>query len=78
MGSIGLAAWIALLAFWVLLVLGWRELGSKWTVTFVVLWCAGLAARSYVPYGADLFLPYVAVLDVVLVLMVVKGDVRLY
>jgi hypothetical protein len=37
MGSAGVAAWIALISFWILIALGWDELGPGKTAVFVVL-----------------------------------------
>jgi hypothetical protein len=74
--SVGVAAWIAHIAFAVLLVLGWDELGMSRAI-FVLLWIVGYVAQSYVPYGPSLFPPFVAVMDIVLVFMVFKGDVSL-
>ena len=74
--SVGIAAWIAHIAFAVMLFLGWDELGPS-RVIFALLWLAGYVAQSYVPYGPSLFAPYVAVMDIVLVFMVFQGDVRL-
>jgi hypothetical protein len=42
----------------------------------LALWAAGLYGLPYIPYGAALFPPYVAFLDVALVLVIFKGDVR--
>lgn len=71
--------WIAHAAFWILVVWGWtmEELGTKGAAIFVVLWLAGLIGLPYVPYGGGLFSSWVAVLDVALVLIVVKGDIKL-
>ena len=77
MGSSAIAALIAHLVFWVLLAVGPNELGVKGCVVFAALWLAGLFGLPYAPYGAALFAPYVAMLDVTLVLLVFKGDVRL-
>ena len=78
-GSAWVAAWLAHIAFWVLLVIGWvsKDLGLKGAAVFVVLWLAGLLGLSYVPYGAAVFPSVVAVLDIALVFMVFKGGVRL-
>jgi hypothetical protein len=70
-------AWIAHIAFVVLMVIGWvfGELGPRAAGAIVALWCAGLIAAVYFP-----LLPFssvVALLDIVLVLLVFKGDVRL-
>ena len=77
MGSPAAAAWVAHLAFWVLIVVGWSEIGVRRVAIFLGLWMAGFVGRSYVPLGAGLFSPYLAVLDIALVFLVFKGDVRL-
>lgn len=70
---------IAHLAFWVLLIAGrvLGELGTKSTATLVVLWLAGLWGLRYTPYGDALSMSLVAVVDVVLVLLVFKHDIRI-
>lgn len=77
MGSPAVAAWIAHLAFWILMVVGRVELGPRRAGILLILWFAGLVGRSYVSYGAELFSPYVAILDVSLVFLIFKGDVRI-
>ena len=81
MGSSLVAAWIAHLAFWGLLASGLLS-GA---ITFVralallVLLIAGGACLRYVPYepAHAMFSSYVAVLDIALVFLIFKGDVRL-
>jgi hypothetical protein len=70
---------IAHIAFWVLLIAGrvLDELGTKSSAIFVVLWLAGLLGLRYVPYGTVLFMSFVALLDVVLVLLIFKRDIRI-
>lgn len=79
MGSVSVATWIAHFAFWVLLAYGWfwEEIGSKGLVILMVLWLAGLFGLPFVPYGAGLFSPFVAILDIALVFAIFKGDIRL-
>jgi len=80
MGSQGIAAWIAQIAFWILLVLGvsYGELNKKWATIFVGLWLVGyLGLPRLAWWTSSLVTPYVAILDIVLVFMVFKGDVRL-
>jgi hypothetical protein len=74
--STQVAAWIAHSAFVVVLFLGWDELW-RGRVVFPLLWLFGYFAQSYVPWGPALFPAYVAVIDIVLVFMVFKGDVSL-
>ena len=79
MGSSVIAAWIAHGAFWTLVVFGLSsgELTLRRLVVLIAFWLAGLFGFPYFPYGAALFSSYVAVLDIVLVFMIFKGDVRL-
>jgi hypothetical protein len=79
MGSVGIAAWIAHVAFWVLVGYGWfwDELGPKGLCGLIFLWLAGMFGLPFIPYGAALFSSFVAVLDIALVFLIFKGDVRL-
>jgi hypothetical protein len=79
MDSLGVAALISQAAFWGLLVYGWfcDEVSPKGLAVFLLLWLAGLIGLPYVPYGDALFSPFVGVLDIALVFIVAKGDVRL-
>jgi hypothetical protein len=79
MGSPAVAAWIAHAAFWVLLVRGWMagELGTRGTMIALGLWLAAYLGQPFLPYGSGLFSPFVAVLDIGLVLVIFKGDVRI-
>jgi hypothetical protein len=78
-GSAGVASLFAHAAFWALLACGvWLgELRLRGTVFFLILWLAGRIGLPYLANGAALFAPFVAVLDIALVLMVFKGDIRL-
>ena len=78
MGSAGIGALVAHLVFWILIVLGWNELGVRRIGVFLVLWALAFFGRSYVPYGPDLFGPFLASLDIALVLLIFKGDVKLH
>jgi hypothetical protein len=79
MGSALIAAWIAHIAFWCLLAWGaiLGEIRARQAATFLILWLAGMFGLRLIPYGAGLFSSFVAVLDVALVFIVFKGDVRL-
>lgn len=78
MGSATIAAWIAHIAFWVVLVWAWaaEELAMRGVAVFLFLWIAGFAVVQYFSFDG-LFAPYVAALDVALVLIAVKGDIKL-
>ena len=81
MGSAGIAAWIAQVAFWGLLLYGWAlgELNLKRIGIILLLWLAGRVGLPYVPYepAHAMFSSFVAVLDIALVFMIFKGDVRI-
>jgi hypothetical protein len=85
MGSAGVAAWMAQVVFGALLLLGllWGDLGVKRAAWFVALWIAGYFALPLLPFAGvgglagALFSPYVALLDIALVFVVLKGDVKI-
>jgi hypothetical protein len=78
-GTPAVAVFVALWGFWLLLAIGLLrgELGSRGSALFVLLWMLGLFGLPHVPYGASLFSPYVAILDIGLVFVIFRGDVRL-
>ena len=65
--------------FFVLLVAGWwlGELSGRRAGLFLALYLAAVAASSLVAGGVFWLTAFVALLDVVLILLVVKGDVRI-
>jgi hypothetical protein len=71
---------IAHVAFWTMLALGvlFGELRWRSAAVFVALWlCGALGLERLTPAGGPWVTPYIAVLDIVLALIVFKGDVRL-
>jgi hypothetical protein len=76
-GSALIGAFIAHVAFWALLTWGWfsAEIGTRGVAMAVVLWVAGYVGLPLLPYGAAMFSSFVALLDIVLVLVIFKGDV---
>jgi hypothetical protein len=79
-GSQGIAAVAAHIAFWVLLVLGVTLGELRWRIAglLVVLWVGGYVGLPRLfTFGDILVTSYVAILDIVLVFLVFKGDVRL-
>ena len=66
-------------AFWILLAAGWMmgELQVRGTIVFLLLMGAGLVGSTFV-LGGTLFTPYMALLDIVLVLFIFKGDIKLH
>ena len=59
--------------------LGGGELNLRRTTVFVLLWPTGLFGLPHVPYepAHAMFSSFVAVLDIALVFIIFKGDVRL-
>jgi hypothetical protein len=79
-GSVGIAGWIVLIVFWAVLAIGvsFDEVRPRTAAILVALWLAGrFGLPRLLPYGDAFVTPYVALLDLVLVLLVFKGDVRL-
>ena len=79
-GSSAVAGWIAQIVFWALILLGVGsgELGIRGGAIFVTVWLAAYIGLPFVSFGSLFLTPFVAVLDVVLVFLVCKGDVRLH
>lgn len=74
------SALLAHVAFWVILAFGLvsGELWPRRAGLFVLAWILGAFVLPYaVPVAALAVTPYVALLDIILVLAVFKGDVRL-
>jgi hypothetical protein len=78
---IGIAALIAFVAFWVLIVCGVvvGELSWPAVAVFVLLWIVARVGLPYLPFdaAASLFVPVEAILDIALVFIIFEGDVRL-
>jgi hypothetical protein len=68
---------VAHVVFWVLLLLGKAQVGPRLTLLLLVLWFAGFLASRWSVSGAPLFASCVAIADIVLLLVLVRGDVRL-
>lgn len=78
MGSPAVAAFIGFWSFWILLAYGYAvgELSPKQLATFLLLWIGGRIGVGYLPV-VGLFSPYVTALDIALVFLIFKGDIRL-
>ena len=64
--------------FWMLIIWTWSADGFTPAVrNFLALWAAGYVGLTFVPSGSLWFGSYVALLDVAMVLVFLKGDVRL-
>jgi hypothetical protein len=78
-GTPVLGAVVAHLAFWLLLLgLAYGEFGKVRAATMIGLWIVGYAGLPRIAWWtAPLVTSWVAVLDIVLVFTVFKGDVKL-
>jgi hypothetical protein len=76
-GSPQVGWWIAHIAFWALI--GLAALDSRWRTIAVclVLWLAGYIASGQIAALGLFFMLYVAVLDIALVFIVLRRDIRL-
>lgn len=79
MGSVGVAALVGHLVFWILVVWGYltESLNVRSSVVFALLWLVPFSFLDALPSLAPFFTSYVAVLDIVLVFLLFRGDVRL-
>jgi hypothetical protein len=69
---------LAHLVFWIVLLIGVStDLGLRRSAVFVSLWVIGYVGSGLFSSSGLVFVSYVAVLDIVLVLVVFKGDVAL-
>ena len=78
-GSPAAGAWIAYVAFVVLLVWGVAsgDLGRRGVAAALFVCIAAYIGVSFIPHGQTVFVTAVAVIDIVLVLAIFKRDVRL-
>ena len=69
--------WIAHAAFWVLIALAARD--RRWRTIAVIgaLWAIGYVASGRMAALTLFFMPFVAVLDIALVFIVLRRDIRL-
>jgi hypothetical protein len=78
-GSVGIVAWIAKVAFVGLVVKGFMsgEIGHRTLAVFGVLGLVAWCGLPFLPGGGLFVTPVLAVIDIALVLAVFKGDVRI-
>lgn len=63
--------------FWVLLWRGYDEIGPRWTLILAAGWLAGLALSNLIPGGPYFFISLGALADIVLILVIYGGDIRI-
>ena len=76
-GSPQVAWWIAHAAFWILIALAVRARRWRTIACVATLWVIGYIASGHVASLELFFMPYVAVLDILLVFIVLQRDIRL-
>ena len=64
------------LVFWALLYSGRDDLDGRWRWGLAAVWVALWLASSRIP-GGDLFFMSLVFLDIILVMVILKGDVRI-
>lgn len=68
---------IPFILFWVLIVLGYGEIGMRWTLVLILLWfllLAGFMALGVSPY---IWVALQSLVDIILILAVFKGDLHI-
>ena len=68
---------IPFILFWVLIVLGYGEIGTRWTLVLILLWfllLGGFMALGVSPY---LWVGVQSFIDIILILAVFKGDLHI-
>lgn len=75
----GDVAYTAVAAFFVLLIIGiwFEELEAKYAIVLVVIWACGFAIFKFFGISRLLFVPVEVVLDIILILKIFGGDVRI-
>ena len=63
--------------FWILIFIGRRDLGCGWTLKLIVLWAGLLAGLMYLDLSPYFFVAVQTVIDVVLILYIFGGDIRI-
>jgi hypothetical protein len=73
-----IAGYVAQMLFWIVLAIGAvsGEVGRRGVVLFAILWGCGVFGLGRFAATGVLVTPFLAVLDIVLVLLVFKADVR--
>jgi hypothetical protein len=76
-GSPLIGAWIAHIGFWVLTAMAAHDARWRLVAISAALWVSGYILTGRIASLSLFFMPFVAALDVALVLMVLRRDVRL-
>ena len=63
------------LIFWILVFLCRKELGWRWSLVVVAIWGGLLLAFTYSGLSPHAFVAAQAVLDIILILVIFKGDI---
>jgi len=63
--------------FWVLLWRGYDEIGPRWTLILAAGWLACFVLSKLIPGGPYFFISLEALTDIVLILVIYGGDIRI-
>jgi len=63
--------------FWAVLFIGRGELGLRWIVVCITIWVALLLGSGYLGYPSYIFVMGQVVLDIVLLIILTGGDIRI-
>ena len=68
---------IPFVAFWVLIFFGWDDLGLKGVLFCIALWGVLLLGFTMTGLSPSVFVAAQALIDVVLILVIFGGDIRI-
>ena len=65
------------IVFWLLLYLNRKELGIKWIVILIGIWIGLLAGLAYLAISPYIFIIAESLIDIILILVLLGGDIRI-
>jgi hypothetical protein len=68
---------LPLIVFWVIILVAWDDLGWRGGVTCIVVWAGLLAGCRFLHLSSYVFVAVQALFDVILWMILFKGDIRI-
>ena len=65
------------IVFWLLLFLNRKELGLKWIGILIAIWIGLLAGLVYLEISPYIFIIAESLIDIILILVLLGGDIRI-
>lgn len=65
------------IVFWLLLYLNRKELGIKWIGILIGIWIGLLAGLVYLEISPYIFIIAESLIDIILILVLLRGDIRI-